>query len=334
MLTFSTAVGVSAFALCAVAGAPAAQAAPSGQSAADAVVSLTNNERAKAGCPALKADPQLTEAAQAHTEDMAAGGFLDHNSSKGDPGDRIRAAGYRAQTWAENIAEGQRSPSEVVDAWMNSSGHRANILNCGLRDIGVGYAKSGNGTPYWTQDFGTSNRKGDADKPGGGKPSDDGAGKPKPGKPSDGGGDKPSGDGSPADPWGDGSDGAPDNGDNSPWDPWGDGSDSPSDNGGDSWDPWGEGSDNGDSSWDPWGDNTDSAPGGGGNWWDPWGASSWDPWGTADSGNGADSSWDPWSNGFDSPSNNGGDSSWDPWSNGFDAPVNDFFRQLVGQGRW
>ncbi|WP_433657677.1 CAP domain-containing protein [Nocardia sp. CA-128927] len=308
MLSFSTAVGASAIAICAVAGAPAAMAAPQSQSAADEVVSLTNNERAKAGCAPLKAESHLTQAAQGHSEDMAAGGFMDHNSSKGDPGDRISAAGYKAQTWAENIAAGQRSASEVVNSWMNSAGHRANILNCGLKDIGVGYAKGGNGTAYWTQDFGTSNRQGDEkpaepgkpDKPG--KPSDGGDNKPgkpgdggdKPGKP--GGGDKPGkpGGGSPWDPWNPWGDGS-DNGDDSSGDPWGDGSDDNSDNG-----------DN--TPWDPWGDGSDSNNGG----------DSWDPWG--------DSSWDPWNN----ASNTGGDSPWDAWSKDFDKLLG----QLAGKGGW
>ncbi|MEU7137945.1 CAP domain-containing protein [Nocardia sp. NPDC046473] len=318
MLSFSTAVGISAFALCTVAGAPAALAAPQSQSVADEVVSLTNNERAKAGCAPLKAESHLTQAAQGHSEDMAAGGFMDHNSSKGDPGDRISAAGYHAQTWAENIAAGQRSASEVLNSWMNSAGHRANILNCGLKDIGVGYAKAGNGTAYWTQDFGTSNRQGDEKPAEPGKPGKPTDGGDKPGKPGDGG-DKP---GKP----GDGGDkpGKPGGGDNKPWDPWnpwGDGSD---DNGGD---PWGDGNpDNGDNSpWDPWGDGGNN----GGDSGDPWGG--WNPWGNGDAkpGNG-DTAWDPWSNGFDKPSSNGGDSPWGAWGQEFD----DLLGQLAGKGGW
>ncbi|MFI9400640.1 CAP domain-containing protein [Nocardia sp. NPDC052316] len=323
MLSFSTAVGFSAFAFCAVAGAPAAQAAPESQAPADAVVSLTNNERAKAGCPALKVESRLTRAAQGHSEDMAAGGFMDHNSSKGDPGDRIRATGYRAQTWAENIAAGQRSASEVVNAWMNSAGHRANILNCGLRDIGVGYAKSGNGTPYWTQNFGTSNGSPDEKPAGGDKPGKPGGDKPGGDKP---GGDKPGGGDTPG---GDKPD-TPSDGDGNPpcdqWNPWGDGSDNGDDS---SWDPWGDGSDNGsdngdNSPWDPWGDGSETTPDSGEASWNPWGDSSWDPWADANAG---ESSWDPWSNGFDKPANN---AAWDPWSNGFD----EIFGKLVGKGAW
>ncbi|MEU7143382.1 CAP domain-containing protein [Nocardia sp. NPDC046473] len=143
-----------------IAWGPPALAAPQAQPVAATVVSLTNAERAKAGCPALAEESRLDQAAQAHTADMAARGVLDHNSSKGSPGDRIKAAGYRARAWAENIASGQSTAAEVVGGWMRSPGHRANILNCSLRDIGVGFAKDRNGTPYWTQDFGTSSGQG------------------------------------------------------------------------------------------------------------------------------------------------------------------------------
>ncbi|WP_405166765.1 CAP domain-containing protein [Nocardia sp. NBC_01499] len=158
--SFLTCLVISTYSAWLIAFGPATLAAPQAQSVASDVVRLTNAERAKAGCPALRAESRLNRAAQAHTEDMAARGVLDHNSSKGSPGDRIKAAGYRASAWAENIASGQSSASDVVGAWMRSAGHRANILNCGLRDIGVGFAKGRNGTPYWTQDFGTSSGQG------------------------------------------------------------------------------------------------------------------------------------------------------------------------------
>ncbi|MCM6776432.1 CAP domain-containing protein [Nocardia sp. CDC159] len=154
--SLSYSVGLMAFVACVILSAPPAAAAPQARSVADRVVTLTNAERAKAGCDPLRAEPRLTRAAQAHAEDMAAKGFLSHNSSRGGPGDRIRAAGYRARMWAENIAAGQSGPSEVVAAWMRSAGHRANILNCRLRDIGVGSAPGRNGTPYWVQNFATS----------------------------------------------------------------------------------------------------------------------------------------------------------------------------------
>ncbi|MWA02844.1 sigma-70 family RNA polymerase sigma factor [Actinomadura sp. LD22] len=114
------------------------------------VVDLVNRNRAKAGCRPLRVSPALHKAAQAHTEDMASRHVLDH----GDPGARITAAGFRWSAWAENIAQGQASPPSVVTAWMNSQGHRANILNCRLTMIGVGFVR-GSGGPWWTQDFGT-----------------------------------------------------------------------------------------------------------------------------------------------------------------------------------
>jgi uncharacterized protein YkwD len=123
---------------------------------ADQVVTLTNEQRAAAGCGPLNGNPNLTTAAQGHSDDMATNHYFDHNSQNGDtPWDRMNAAGYTGWTLAgENIAEGQMTPQDVMDAWMNSEGHRANILNCAFNDIGVGYAVSDDGDPYWTQDFG------------------------------------------------------------------------------------------------------------------------------------------------------------------------------------
>lgn len=119
------------------------------------VVALVNRNRAKAGCRPLRVSPALHKAAQAHTEDMASRHVLDHRGADGDdPGARITAAGFRWSAWAENIAQGQASPPAVVTAWMNSSGHRANILNCRLTMIGVGVVR-GSGGPWWTQDFAT-----------------------------------------------------------------------------------------------------------------------------------------------------------------------------------
>jgi len=130
--------------------------APSGGTFADQVVSLTNAQRASAGCPALTVSGTLTSVALAHSQDMAAHSYFEHNSQDGrTPFDRMTAAGYAFRSAAENIAAGQRTPAEVVDAWMNSAGHRANILNCGLTQIGVGYATGGSFGTYWTQDFGT-----------------------------------------------------------------------------------------------------------------------------------------------------------------------------------
>lgn len=125
-----------------------------GMSAAEAaVVSLTNAERAKEGCPALRSDARLTTAARRHSADMAANNYFDHTSKNGDsPWKRMEDAGYPSPG-AENIAKGYPTAAAVVKGWMNSPGHRANILNCGLRAIGVGKA-DGPGGPLWTQNFG------------------------------------------------------------------------------------------------------------------------------------------------------------------------------------
>jgi uncharacterized protein YkwD len=126
-----------------------APAPPSGPAAQ--VVELTNQQRTRNGCGALRVDARITAAAQKHSADMSANGYFSHDSQDGRTFDqRIRAEGYPSPG-AENIAQGQRSAAEVVQAWMNSPGHRRNILDCSLTTIGVGWASTGN---YWTQDFG------------------------------------------------------------------------------------------------------------------------------------------------------------------------------------
>ncbi len=127
---------------------------------AQQVVDLVNVERVSAGCAPLVVNPQLVSAAQGHSEDMAFNDFFSHTSSDGrSPWDRIRETGYRFSSAAENIAAGYSSASSAVAAWMNSSGHRANILNCRLEETGVGYYYLQNDTgqvnyrTYWTQAF-------------------------------------------------------------------------------------------------------------------------------------------------------------------------------------
>ncbi len=116
------------------------------------VVELVNAERAKAGCGALSVDEKLMTAAQRHSQDQADHKNMSHTGSDGsDPGDRLGRVGYAWRTYGENVAWNQKTPAAVMDAWMNSDGHRANILNCGFTEIGVGVASS-NG-PYWTQVF-------------------------------------------------------------------------------------------------------------------------------------------------------------------------------------
>ncbi|MFE2541495.1 CAP domain-containing protein [Actinacidiphila glaucinigra] len=117
------------------------------------VLALVNTVRATAGCQPLHSDKKLSELASDFSADMAARGFFDHSDPDGDdPWDRAAQAGIK-NLGGENIARGQATPEEVMDAWMNSEGHRANILNCDFKKIGVG-AVLGEGGPWWTQDFG------------------------------------------------------------------------------------------------------------------------------------------------------------------------------------
>lgn len=135
----------------AVRAADTAGAGTASSSPADEIVQLTNAERDMAGCAALDVDPRLSSAAQGHAIDMATNGYYSHTSMDGRTFDqRIRAAGYSTPA-AENIARGQATPSEVMQDWMQSAGHRRNIVNCSIKTIGVGYDFRGN---YWTQSFG------------------------------------------------------------------------------------------------------------------------------------------------------------------------------------
>ncbi|MCX4853058.1 CAP domain-containing protein [Streptomyces canus] len=122
---------------------------------ADEVVGLTNRERARAGLSPLGVDPLLARAAQAYSTDMAVRAFYSHTSPEGtQPWDRAAAAGSTRRSIGENIACGQRSAAEVVEGWMNSPGHRANILKPGFTHIGIGFAGGGPAGTYWTQLFG------------------------------------------------------------------------------------------------------------------------------------------------------------------------------------
>ncbi len=120
------------------------------------VIARANEERARTGCPALRADARLAAAAAAHTMEMAFRQQLTHTGVNGsEPGERIRKAGYDlAGGWAENVAAGYPTPEAVMTGWMKSKGHRDNILNCSLKATGVGVAQAANGELYWTQDFG------------------------------------------------------------------------------------------------------------------------------------------------------------------------------------
>jgi uncharacterized protein YkwD len=119
------------------------------------VLTLVNAERARAGCGALREDARLVRAARLHSQDMLARNYFSHDSPDGaDPSDRARREGYPSGV-GENIAAGYPTPQAVVAAWMDSPGHRANILDCRYRSTGVGFAQGSTGyRTYWTQDFG------------------------------------------------------------------------------------------------------------------------------------------------------------------------------------
>ncbi|WP_326766478.1 CAP domain-containing protein [Streptomyces sp. NBC_01591] len=137
------------------ASAPAAStpAAPATDAAAR-VLKLVNSERDKAGCSPLTLNAELTKAAQAHSADMASHENMSHTGSDGSaPDDRITRAGYDWSSYGENVAYGYSTPESVMAGWMDSPGHRANILDCSFKEIGVGLAQPGD---YWTQDFGTA----------------------------------------------------------------------------------------------------------------------------------------------------------------------------------
>ena len=133
--------------------APAPAPAPAA-STIQQVVDLTNVERAKAGLPALSIDQRLTNAAQAHSADQAARDYMSHTGSDGsNAGTRIGRQGYAWRAWAENVAMGYPDGASVTTGWMNSAGHRANILSASVTQIGVGLAYAADGSPYWTQVF-------------------------------------------------------------------------------------------------------------------------------------------------------------------------------------
>lgn len=138
--------------------APATPAAPSAPAALgnyeQQVVDLVNKERAAAGLPALKANTKLAAVAEKKAEDLRDKNYFDHQSpTYGSPFDMMKQFGITYTSAGENIAKGQRTPQEVMNGWMNSPGHRANILNSSYTEIGVGYVTDSNGTAYWVQHF-------------------------------------------------------------------------------------------------------------------------------------------------------------------------------------
>lgn len=113
------------------------------------VIRLVNEQRAQNGLSPLRENWELSRVARFKSQDMADNRYFSHTSpTYGTPFQMMKDFGLSYRTAGENIAYGQRTPQAVVDAWMNSAGHRANILNASFTQIGVGYVAAGH---YWTQ---------------------------------------------------------------------------------------------------------------------------------------------------------------------------------------
>lgn len=118
------------------------------------VLDLVNAERAKAGLHALALSGALNKVAAFRSQDMATRNYFDHTDPDGhDPFYWLTTNGIRYMAAGENIAKGQDTPAEVMDSWMHSPGHRANILNADFGQLGVGLATDGGGAIVWTQLF-------------------------------------------------------------------------------------------------------------------------------------------------------------------------------------
>ncbi|MFE7783266.1 CAP domain-containing protein [Streptomyces nigrescens] len=138
--------------------APAPKATTSGNSKIDRyeaeIHRLVNKARAEHGCAPLHRDPRMDKAARLHSQDMAAHSHYSHTSTDGKgPKERMEAQGYQDAS-AENIDAWPTTPQGAFDAWMDSPGHRANILGCKSKGTGIGVALGGKHRAYWTQDFG------------------------------------------------------------------------------------------------------------------------------------------------------------------------------------
>lgn len=128
------------------------QSAPSAE--AEAVLKLVNEERSKAGLNPLKMSEELRSIANLKARDMADKNYFDHTSpTYGSPFQMLQDFGVHYSAAGENIAAGQQTPEQVMNSWMNSSGHRANILNANFDTLGVGVYNGGKYGIYWTQLF-------------------------------------------------------------------------------------------------------------------------------------------------------------------------------------
>src|SRR5262245_27847063 len=119
------------------------------------VLALSNKERKDAGLPELKPSPKLFKAARDHSANMAKQGELNHTLDNKGPAERLDDIGYKHRGWAENVAKGQAIAAEVVESWMKSEIHKANMLGQHA-EIGIGVVANADGTRYWTQVFASS----------------------------------------------------------------------------------------------------------------------------------------------------------------------------------
>ncbi len=118
------------------------------------VAQLVNQERAKQKLAPLTLSADISNVARIKSEDMRNNKYFSHNSPKyGSPFQMLKEFGIKYRTAGENIAKGQKTPEAVMKAWMNSAGHRKNIMNPNYKEIGVGYVTDSSGTTYWTQQF-------------------------------------------------------------------------------------------------------------------------------------------------------------------------------------
>ena len=131
---------------------------PSGSAVEADVIRYTNEQRVRNGLPAFATNAKLVEAARIHARQMADHQRMDHTINAAPYPtllSRLQAVSYDYSNAAENVAWNSQSAQTVVTGWMNSAGHRANILNPNLREIGAAMARSARGEPYWIQVFGT-----------------------------------------------------------------------------------------------------------------------------------------------------------------------------------
>ena len=118
------------------------------------VIALVNTERAKQHIEGLDIDWELSRVARIKSQDMATKNYFSHQSpTYGSPFDMMKHFGIHYTSAGENIASGQKTPEQVMESWMNSQGHRENIMNPTFTHIGVGYYRGGNYGTMWTQQF-------------------------------------------------------------------------------------------------------------------------------------------------------------------------------------